>query len=224
MNTENLARAIVHWLAYERLCNREHLLSESMLTVPVGQFLNSTQKLRVEAELRYPAQQVRRGRPRQMDFALIRRGERTVAHVVESKWITDDRDFKQEIFDDLLRLETCEYQDDEGRWFIVAGEQRHIDFSIRNTHLNTGNGQILAFNQVLSFDVAQPRLNVRVADAADALKVLWRSAAERLGQLLLPLSITSSLITSAQSGNAATDFQCLIWQIQSVRNRVTRLI
>lgn len=221
MNAGNLAKAVVHWLGYERLCNRGHLLSEAMLTVPIGQFLNSTQTRRVDAEKSYPTQPVRRGRPRQMDFALVRRGEGTVAHIIESKWITTGRDFKQEIINDLLRLETCEINDEEGRWFVIAGQVNHIATSVRQVHINVGGGQALAFQNVLSFDQAHPSLNVRVGDVAQPYRRFWVIAANELGQTVLPLSVTIKLAALSISGDDDTDFQCVVWQIQSVRNRAT---
>lgn len=221
MNPQNLAKAVVHWLAYERLCNRGHLLSEAMLTVPVGQFLNSTQTRRVDAERSYPNQPVQRGRPKQIDFVLVRRGQGTVAHLIETKWITVDRVFKQEIINDLLRLETCQFYDEEGRWLVVAGQTNHVRASIQETRINTGGGTALLFEDILSFDETQPRLNVRVGDAVAAHRKLWATAAAEMQQPDLPLSITTKLASIATSGRLDSDFQCVVWQIQSVSKRAT---
>ena len=192
-----------------------------MLTVPVGQFLNSTQTRRVDAERSYPNQLVQRGRPKQIDFVLVRRGQGTDAHLIETKWITVDRVFKQEIINDLLRLETCEFNNEEGRWFVVAGQTNHIRTSIQETRISIGGGTALLFADVLSFDEAQPRFNVRVGDAQLAHRKLWAAAAAEMRQTDLPLSINTKLASIATSGQLDTDFQCVVWQIQSVRNRAT---
>lgn len=222
MNARNLAKAIVAWLHYEDLCARGHLLSEASLTNPVGEFLVSTQTRRVIAEYNYPDQQQRRGRYKQMDYALFRRGDNpTIAHLVESKLINDKRDFKLEILSDILRLESAGFTEDEGRWLIIAGKSSSFK-NLARSEFNTGAGSRIAFHKVLPvLESTAPRpSNLRVADSPLILK-RWIAAAEETGLGDLPLSLNVKVATFARGGSRE-EYQCTIWKVNSVSKRSTR--
>lgn len=217
----DLARAIAHWLEYERLCGRSTLLSEAALKAPVGEFLISTQGHSLEVEVPYPEELQRpRGRRRSVDFCLRRiGGSRAWTNVVESKWVNGRRDVVQEIFDDLLRLEVVrrpEQAEAFERLFLVAGPTTEVEGNVYERRANCDEGpRVVLFAEVLP---REGSLNVSVAGAANGVVEYWREAAIAINQCVLPLTIRVELAATATAGN----FSCWIWRVSSVQNRSTR--
>lgn len=225
MNHADLAKAITHWLEYERLCGRSNLLSEAALKAPVGEFLVSTQGHSLEAEIPYPDDmQGARGRPRSVDFCLQRVGGANVwTKIVESKWVNGRRDLSQEIFDDLLRLEVVRRTQQTEmfeRLFLLAGVADTVQMSIFARQANTGEGQrIRLFEGILPQDVGASE-RVLVANAGIGRIGFWRSAAGAINQTTLPLSMRVECVAHESAGV----FGCWIWRISSVQRRATRAI
>ena len=121
---KNLAKAVGRWLAFQVLCGRDVLLSESYLSQPLAEFLLHHHSGTLATERRHPGlQRGGRGRPRQVDFVLLSRDAEAAEAVIEAKWVTDRPYPKQAVVDDLLRLECFR----EGgrhvrRYFLVAGK------------------------------------------------------------------------------------------------------
>jgi hypothetical protein len=134
MNPQELARAVVHWLEFERLCGRESLFAEASLKAPIHQYLTANEPFDVELEQMLPgipsALKKLAGRKKSLDFCLRRptrigtKGKGVLLDVVESKFVNAKRQFAQEILNDLFRLrwlkpgnqtEPCQ------RWLLLAG-------------------------------------------------------------------------------------------------------
>jgi hypothetical protein len=107
MNATNLAKAVIYWLEFERLCCRDHLFSEASLKHPIGQYLIANLTQGITPEHNYPDayQPNGAGKRRATDFGILRGGNnQTSIHAMESKFINSRREFKQEMFDDIFRL------------------------------------------------------------------------------------------------------------------------
>ena len=90
MNAIELARAIIHWLEYERLCRRDHLFTGASLRNPIGHYLLANLNHLIEPEQNYPDayQPHGPGRRKAMDFAVLRKGgQQVMLHAIESKFI-----------------------------------------------------------------------------------------------------------------------------------------
>ena len=80
MNVTSLCKAVIHWVEFETLCGRAHLISEAHLAFPIGQFLSATISSPVFAEENHPvlaAKDSSPGRARQLDFVIKNRNEAT---------------------------------------------------------------------------------------------------------------------------------------------------
>lgn len=223
MNPGNLCWAIVNWLEYESLCQRENLLSEASLKTPVAEFLNATQGHALATEQPYPLpMQPARGRRRSIDFCLHRpSGNLAWTTILECKWANGKRDLSQEIFDDLLRLEIVRKSDQSepfDRYFLLAGRIVHIDAALQAT-MNTGTGgpRIPLFSTVLP---KAGTINVPVHNALAGIVEYWKAAAESINQTELPLTISIEQIASVSTPGRS--FGCLLWRITSVPNRQSR--
>lgn len=226
MKLPELAKAIVCWAEYETLCDREALLSEASLKYPIGEFLIATQDHELKPEEPYPkAYQQPKGRPKAMDFCLRRRGgKRPWWAILESKWITNRRDFNLEIFGDLLRLELVRRQEQAetfDRLFLVAGGRKNVRRWVFDGEINPGGGgqRIRLFESILPAEVGKI-LNVSILEAHEKIHGYWHSAAKSSGQKNLPTSLKVELV-------AACDFPemtygCWIWRVRSVGGRSTR--
>lgn len=225
LNAVNLSWAIINWLEYEFLCQRENLLSEASLKTPIAEFLNATQDQLLVTEQPYPPKmQSARGRRRSADFCLQRRTEnQTWTTILESKWVNGRRDLNQEIFDDLLRLE-CVRKTDQSeafdRYFLLAGYDRPIkELFISTANTGSGGARVSLYETVLPLHGS---LNVPVLGAPVGVIEYWIAAAESIGLKELPLSMTIELAAAITFDDRP--FQCWVWRVSSVPNRQVRPI
>lgn len=223
MNPNYLCWAIVNWLEYELLCQRENLLSEASLKTPIAEFLNATQDHSLVTEQPYPsAMQPTRGRRRSIDFCLHRpSGNRAWTTILECKWANGRRDLSQEIFDDLLRLESVRKPDQTesfDRYFLIAGRREHLDATFSVTaNTEAGGPRIPLIASVLPTNGEK---NVPVYNSPVGIIEYWKSAAESIDQKELPLTINIEL--SAVVSIADRPFGCWLWRVTSVSRRSTR--
>jgi hypothetical protein len=226
MNTQDLAKAVVYWLEYERLCGREKLLSEASLKQPIGEFLLSTQDHQLEAETPYPDEmQPGRGRRRSADFCLKRMGgAQAWTDLLEAKWVNGKRDLAQEIFDDLLRLEIVRRPEQFRRCFLLAGATALVTGAAafqRQANDAVGGLRFTLFESVLPTALGAS-LNVDVARARREVAEFWIEAARAINEDTLPLSISVTL--EAVASNDFIEFGCWVWRVNSVNNRSTRTL
>ena len=226
MNAPDLAAAVVHWLEYEALCNRARLFSEASLRTPVGEYLLSTWGSDLITEAPYPTALVpRRGRPRSVDFCLKRSGgARVWTEILEAKWITARRDFTQEIFDDIVRLEVVQREGQNepfDRYLLVAGEVKSMTDQVFSRAGNVGDGsqRTKLFESILP-RVPGKKLLVPVSPVPPPVVEHWREAARRCGLNKLPLSMGITLKGSYEPEPGK--YGCWIWRITSSQNRRTK--
>ena len=65
MNPVHLAKAIVHWLEFERLCERGKLITEASLKFPLHNYLSATTGTVVELEVPIPGLPANAGRKKE---------------------------------------------------------------------------------------------------------------------------------------------------------------
>jgi hypothetical protein len=222
MNPTDLARAIIHWLEYERLCGRDHLFSEASLRNPIGQYLLANLNHSIEPEQNYPDayQPTGSGRRRAMDFAVLRKGgQQVLLHALESKLINSKREFKQEIFDDLFRLasfETSGQTEPCERWLIIAGRWTNLRTKIfeATTKLRDGGSVSKTFRGILKKDLTSPNRHATINHSAPGIRKLWVRAAEGFGQKQLPNAIDIDLAAKNPRSPHPTGFCCFIWKVK----------
>ena len=232
MNANRLAEVVVHWLEYERLCGRERLFREMALVRPIYDFLSAVESATIELEFPIPnlPPQVanRQGQKKCLDVCLRRpTGQNAVQDIVETKLVRGNRDFTQELFEDLFRLEWVRIpQQNEPfyRWFLVAGEEQEINAHIVTNRINPGNGQprIFCFENILSFDIANPNKQVTVHAAVPNLRARWCKSATKLGQTNVPLSFATALLGAYPLQPQPNFFKCFVWRITRSQNRQVR--
>ena len=142
---EDLARAISHWIGYQMLCGRENLLSEMYLGIPIGEFLISNSNWKVEAEWPHPNfRSPGRGRPKQIDFIVKSSEKQHPIAAIEVKWIRNIVNIKQNIIDDILRLECLRNEHKRGicRYLVLAGFRKDFDELLDSSFNNNGQRKI----------------------------------------------------------------------------------
>lgn len=222
MNVAKLAKAVVFWAEYEDLCDRGRFLSEASLKHPISEFLIATQDKELSVEEPYPISgKPQKGRPKAADFCLKRvGGKRPWRAILESKWLSDKRDFSQEIFDDLLRLELVRRPGKSeafSRYLLVAGKGTDVTRSINEREVNVGGGRTSLFDTVLP-SVLGEAFKVSLLNAQKALREYWNDAAKNCNQTKLPLSLRVALVAREDGAT----YSCLIWRVMSVSKRSTR--
>jgi hypothetical protein len=221
MNPTNLARSIVYWLEFERLCGRAHLFSESALKQPIGQHLLASTEASVEPEYQYPDpnQPTGSGRRRAMDFGLLRRGgQRALQHVIESKFINSKREFKQEICDDLFRLAWFELPNQDEpchRWLVIAGVWTNIETKVfaATIRLRKGGAVSEAFRGVLPKELTSPDRHPPIDNAAPGRRKLWVEAATAFDATQIPNAIHVKLAARNPIKPHHSGYSCFIWKI-----------
>lgn len=234
MNAQELAEAVIHWLEYERLCGRERLLRELALVRPIHDYMASAETALVELELPIPglplAIQNRRGAKKCFDVALRNPGGvGAIRDLIETKYVRGDRDFTQEFFDDLYRLEWVREANSPSivRWFLVAGKQREIDAHLVSNRINSGvkgKGRIRGFDDILCYSLQNPVKRIDVHTAVPGVRKKWVKASVKVGQTEVPLTFQTELCGKAPTSPSSTSFECYVWRVSSSQNRAPRPI
>lgn len=211
-----LASAIQHWLDYQVLCRRGMLVSEAYLAQPVGEYLRAHHSGEIRAEWSIPGLQTgARGRPRQLDYALLSRDSSRLVAAIEAKWVTSRRIEPQRIVDDLLRLESV--RSDQGqsvtRFFLVAGLSSDFNAYFLNAQVRAGGVNHALLGPLLNQVAGQP-LSVSVANSQDPWRGYFKSFAES-HQTTVPTSFTTRFVAD-YPGTAA---RACVWRVSSVSNR-----
>jgi hypothetical protein len=124
----SLGAAVHYWLSFQLLCGREQIFSEAYLSQPIAEFLSEHFRGHIHSEANHPLYKPKNGRPRQVDFALLRLHKQDFTSVIECKWVTDRDTSKQAIVDDLLRLECIRNESfSVDRYFLLAGKTGDLE-------------------------------------------------------------------------------------------------
>lgn len=212
-----LPEAVHRWLAFQSHCNRSDVFSESYLRQPVAEFVLANHSGKIKPEKNHP-QFVNhlKGRPKQVDFALITKNSEATEAVIECKWAGHDSLSKQAIVDDLLRLE-C-YRDSGSqvkRYFLVAGKEDNFNKNFRD--LKYRDGSMRDFTSLLlSFDINSPKSDLDVFGSSGGFCKYFRSFQDEY-KSDPPKSFGTTLV----SGSVGDGICVFMWQVNSSKNRKT---
>jgi len=217
---EALALTVQHWLEYQIACRREMLLSESYLAQPVGEFLRAHHSGKIVAEWAIPGLRTgQRGRPKQLDYALLSRDSSRLTTAIEAKWIrTSGQGETQRIVDDLLRLERIRSGtpgQSVSRYFLVAGtstafNQKFLQLQIRSS------GSMQAFLPPLLDSVSKSVNQVRIESSTEPWRGYFRSFGTSY-KVDLPKAFSTKLVFI--SPGSVGQVGIAIWRIASNSRR-----
>lgn len=230
---EELAQTVAAWLNYKSLVGLKGQLSESMLTVPIAEYLASKHGREISMEVPHPLFRTgARGRPKQIDFVREVRGdksqgdgakdERNWKLAMECKYQSDTA---QRLVDDICRLAVlaqCRKQvGGPKRLFLFAGERNEKRQRL-DVRINSGgeNGRVSVFEGVLRrFDDGDSwkKLTVDLRSLSKGQKRLFRNFCTEYGASM-PSKLSTEMVGFGKSGR----FSCTIWQVLSVSG--TRLL
>lgn len=216
---KKLGAAVLHWLSFQRLCGRSALMSEHYLSQPIGEFLIHHHSGTLESEVNHPNLSIglKRGRPRQIDFCLHSRVKKRMTAAFELKWISSKSSGKQQIIDDVLRLEALRIDERQPvqRYFLVAGWSGPIRNKFRNAEANIGGGagRVKFFPEIFEFRSDSEKV-VRTLGLNDPQRKAFDTFSKDY-KSKLPLSFVTECIYGEHNGG----FGVYIWRIRSVQNR-----
>lgn len=208
-----MSEAVTHWLHYKSLTGLNGLLNESSMSVPIGEFLSSHYGREVESEKEHPLfASVGRGRPKQLDFVRVKRGERTWHAAYETKFQTLSFD---QIVSDLCRLVCLNQAEGIGnpnKYFVYAS--RCADDKLLRNGFNTGDkGRLPYFEGILSRGLDE---DAECRIIMSELHQKQRKAFEVFAQdycAKLPSRIVTRRVGFSSSGK----YTCVIWRVRSAR-------
>lgn len=224
---EGLGQVTVNWLDYQIGCGRGPLLCEHSLAQPTGEFLLGRHPGAIESEYSYRNHgkdgQKKRGRPRQIDYALFSRDTQDLIVALEVKWAGSTLPTTQGLVNDVMRLESIrsvpKEKEEEGkarpvdRYFMLAGTKARVDKMLGS---DTDKGNSIAPAKII--DTLLPRdkepKTIDIENIEDRFQRFFRGFA-RDYKVDLPKKIRVSLITDS-SGTRA---RVLVWRILSVGRR-----
>ncbi|WP_437607330.1 hypothetical protein WMF20_41980 [Sorangium sp. So ce834] len=221
IDTKKLARAVVSWVEFESLCRRDRVLSEASLAQPIGGFLIAHSAHELLPEEQHPVLPKIR-RPPQIDFA-IRRPDKSFSLALETKWVNGKRDIKQELIDDILRLELVHVANRQvARLLLVAGLKKHLDKQIFNAVLGKGRTATSFAANILPSVAATP-ITVDLGASTGGHRKLWKEAPHLSvgGVDEWPKRLKVHLETVFPAKPLPDDVTCYIWGIGRVQNRRT---
>lgn len=121
INVSQLATAVMWWLSYTAAVGRDYVLSESAIKFPVAEYLERSTTEEIKLEFGHPKLSLKR-----FDLFFKTKLEN---NVVEFKYIkngsTRDKDEKQRVFNDLMRLYLFLETNNKG-YFLICGSQREF--------------------------------------------------------------------------------------------------
>jgi hypothetical protein len=215
---EALPRAIGRWLSFQRFCGRDVMFSESYLVQPIAEFILHHHSGHIEPEYPHPAFKTgKRGRPKQVDFALLTPHARDVEQVIESKWVRDRDYAKQAIVDDLLRLE-C-FRDSSGRYvtryFLLAGLLDHIDKHFLSLKFRDGRKNVPFTRRFLSDKKALPHTNIDAVTPTGSIRQYYREF-QKMYKCDVPKHFNTTLVSRYRIPG---DVGVYLWRVGSIPHR-----
>ena len=214
---QELPVGVQHWLDYQITCGRSMLLSESYLTHPVGEFLRFYHSGLISPEWTIPEyKDSGRGRPRQLDFAMLGRDKGRLVAALEAKWVGATQVPLQYIVDDLLRLEGLRANGQMvHRYFLVAGFAGDFDKCFASASVNLGGGarRGLMLEPLLGFK-SDTTLEVDVVGSREPWRKWFANFAATHGA-----SPPKALATQLVSNVIGTGVRVALWRVLSVHGR-----
>lgn len=220
MNIEEiptLAKAINRWLSYQLICGRGALLSEAYLGQPLAEFLIHRHSGEFETEVDHPIlNSPGAGRPRQIDYALLRPQVGTIEVAIECKWISERPYDKQRIVNDLLRLECVKVPGIPAkRFLVVAGLKPDFKKYFLDMELNnSGKNKVPFVRSLLSLSRASPTKHIQVAGCHLKFRQFYLQFESSFNA-----KVPKSFNTTVLSYRSADDISVGVWQVGSSQNR-----
>ena len=244
INPQELAEAVSHWLRFEQLCRRRVLFNERYMAHTIGQYLIGVHADHVRIEVPHPKLSKKR-----IDFAICADDDSELVDVIETKLVSANRDFRQEIYDDLVRLELANpYLMGGAAWLLIAGLGVDIkkwvvsDGSDAEAEvpvpgpLIEGDGFVILsdsnpvepapaafpFQGILAPFSSDDPITVAVQASAGEVRHSWKKAFESCNNEG-PASFITHLEGRWLFDDAIDDerWNCMVWRISSEEPRVT---
>lgn len=211
---QELSETVASWLLYKSFTGLRNVLSEASLAVPIGEFLASKHGREVIAEENHPVfRNGGRGRPWQLDFVRMRRGDRNWHSAYETKF--SNLSFAS-IVRDIARLLCLSQADGIGnpdRFLIIADSfSETIPFLSLNIN-NPGGPRINAFEGILSVNnnVGEQVKIFDLRNLSEGQKAPFMEFVNNSG-VRLPSTIRTELVGLSDSNKR---FVCGIWRISA---------
>jgi len=217
---QEISEAVASWLHYKSLTGLRGLFTESSMAVPIAEYLSSRYGSEVETEKAHPLfDNGKKGRPKQIDFVRVRRGDRTWDAVYECKFQRPD--FKN-IVGDLCRLACLAQADGIGRptrYFVFAGKPGPKGMPLEKS-FNTGDGSRSSyFDGILRRDESFVSIEFAfsIRDLHPKQFEVFKGFAEN-NQVSLP----SRIVTKLSGWSKTSKYVCAVWQIKSAQGSKLR--
>lgn len=219
---EKLGRVTLSWLDYQIDCGREALLGEHSLAQPAGEFLLTHYSGTVMSEFSHPMfAKAKRGRPRQVDYALFSREKELLEFGLEAKWAGRSLPTKQGLTNDVMRLEgirpvTFNGNDIKGttnRYFMLAGKIGSVNEVLELGLNKTGITPRPKFlDKFLPVNKTRQTIDIMNIDAP------WREYFKSFSEAYT-VELPSKMQVRTIFDNAGTHARVLVWKISSVGKR-----
>lgn len=215
-NAIGLGKAITHWLEFQILCKRDWLLSEKFIAQPIGEFIHSFHKDRMETEWDHPNfNNDKSGRPKQVDYTLFNRsGQRKT--IIEAKWIgSASQSYGQSVLNDMLRLECV--KGNISCYMLVAGRIENFDKfqQLAIQPKQKGGKRVKFFESILSFE-DEDEFTAQVETCVDELKKFYLSFAKDYN-VELPRSFKTKKVFQNELQNDSK-MRVFIWRVSRSQN------
>jgi hypothetical protein len=215
-----LVEAVKNWLDFQILCKRDMLLSENYLAQPVGEYLKAIHNHGIQTEWNHPAfHNAKRGRPRQIDYAILSRNNKRLLAAIEAKWVGKVQSDKQRIINDIMRLECIRSEDGQwtARYLLIAGLTENYKNNLLDIKLNMGTTKARSnfIDNILPNQIGNVQL-IKVRQAENVLKTYFKEYADGYN-VPIPISFKTKLIADSCTENV----RVAVWKISSSRKRKT---
>lgn len=215
---DELAHAVAAWVHFEALCKRANLFDEAYLAHAIGQYLIACDGDLVETEVPHTTL----GGGRRADFG-IKNQNNTLRDIIETKFVTAKRNFTQEIFDDLIRLENASTVIVGGSaWLLMVGIGTELKAQILE---EPGPAGMLGptFQEILGSPLGDPPRTVDIQGSVNPIRGQWEAACTKAGIADCPVNLLVELLGQAPIDPAIGEdkWTCLVWRISHANPRMT---
>jgi hypothetical protein len=213
---KRLAQAVGAWLQFEFACNRSELFNERCMSASIASGLHAIYKQEVRSEYLHPVLaplMLGRGRRPEVDFAVISRYP-DITCVLESKWVGSSGVRLEDVAWDLLRLELVAHQSRAAAFFLMAGRRKHLEAFFESRAFLGRRTAAGKYRTILSLK-KHPQPRIRIADALQDRKPLFRKVLELYQGLSFPIHISTSVAHVYPESCPMFQHQALVWQIHA---------
>ncbi len=213
INSKILSAGLGSWIQFERACKRTEVFSESYLSNPISQILNSHTNHRVVSEFRHPVLSsvtTGAGRRPTTDYVICDHDE-NVFLAIESKWVGRSSPTPRDILWDLIRLELIRHKFDASCYFILGGQKKKL------TRLSESQGFIDKKRKgwrktLLRFDSNSQ--NTVKLDSTDVFRrPMLKEIYKNRQSVEFPVSLATCRGTPFPKESTNQDFVVFVWEL-----------